>query len=99
MAKLNVARCYSSACTLNDYIFVIAGQDEQDPILNSIEKLSLSDVSKGIAVWTLIQPKLASFPHRILSAVVPLNSEEIAVLGGYHYGFLNDIYIFDARTE
>ena len=49
MPELNVNRRFASASSLSGLIYVIAGRNSG--FLNSIEKLSLTNISKGVAAW------------------------------------------------
>ena len=62
------------------HIYVIAGRKSKD--LNSIEKLSLADVAKGVAAWRLIKIDEVSFSPRSSMAVVALNCRQVAIFGG-----------------
>ena len=51
LPELNVARECAGACTISGNIYVNAGRDKRYVYLTSVEKLSLSDVSKGGTAW------------------------------------------------
>ena len=54
MPDLSTYRLYGSACNVSGNLFVFAGMDESLQFINSIDKLSLFDVSNGLASWKLI---------------------------------------------
>ena len=65
MPELNVGRRDASSCTISGRIYIIAGRDYRRlERINTIEKLSLADVSNGVAAWQLIQPDDSSFSPR-----------------------------------
>ena len=66
------------------HIYVIAGRKSTD--LNSIEKLSLADVAKGVAAWRLIEIDEVSFSPRSSMAVVALNCRLVVIFGGCKKG-------------
>ena len=66
-------------------------------LLNSFEKLSLADLANGKAVWQLIEPSQNELLARNFSAVAPIDSEEITILGG-HESFTDEIFFINTRT-
>lgn len=104
MPELNVGRFYCSACSISGHIYVIAGLDfYNNDCTNSIEKLSLNDVSKGVAAWQIMHPDKSSFSPRYHTAVVRLNAQEIAIFGGfkkmYCQNHQTDIIILNTETK
>ena len=101
LPDLNVARGSAGGCHVGDYIYVIGGISKYQNCINSIEKLNLTDLAIGKAVWKLIKPSQCEFSERMSSVVAAINSEEIAILGGVDDDevFKNDIFIFNTRSE
>ena len=102
MPELNVARYSASSCVLaqNAYVFCGTGIGVQSQ-LNSIEKLNLEGDDAGkSAEWQLIQPDIEVLSPRSSPIVVPLDENQILILGGNdgptNY---NDAIIFDATSE
>ena len=85
MPELNIARVGASACSLGGNIYLIGGFAGNTKFFNSIEKLSNPDLTKDKASWILIQPPESILSPRADSVVVPLNANEIAILGGKCY--------------
>ena len=84
-AKLNIARYYHSACTLNGIVYVFCGWAGVDyGRLNSIEMISESSLlANATTLWQLINVAENILTKRIGPAVAPLNDTEIAILGGH----------------
>ena len=81
MPELNESRGYASACSLGGKIYVIGGYTEDYESINSIENLINPSLTRNETFWKLIQP-----PNSILSpchypVVVPINANQIAILG------------------
>ena len=71
-------------------------------MLNLIEKLSLLDVANGEATWKLIHIPRSHLSPRTYPVVVPLNSGEIAILGGdsgVNDECLSDVVLFNTKSE
>ena len=76
---------------------MIAGQfGRADKFFNSIEILSLADVSKDVVAH---EPNSYSFSPRRFRATVALESKKNTILGGHNGKCLNKILIFDPKTE
>ena len=99
MPEMNQARAYASACSLGGHIYVIGGYYKK--YLNSIEKFSDPALNKKEAFWQLIQPPRSILYPRRKPAVVPLNGNQIAILGGYFREGckdLDDVILFNTNT-
>ena len=82
-AKLNIARYWHSACTLNGIVYVFCGCDGGKYFLNSIEMISESSLlANATTLWQLINVAENILTKRSTPAVAPLNDTEIAILGG-----------------
>ena len=104
MPELNIARYNASACSLSGNIYVVGGRNDINREINSIEILSNPTPTKDKASWKLIQPSESILSPLVNSVVVPLNANEIAIMGGSHfhrgkYQDLNDVIIYDTKTE
>ena len=93
-------RWAASGCQAGENIFVIGGFGNNEIMINTIEKTNYAGLVRGEAVWQLIKPSRHNFIPRAMTAVGPVNSEEIAILGGYTNltEKSNEIYIFNTRT-
>jgi hypothetical protein len=80
---------------------VIGGIGFERLMLNSIEKLSLTDLARGDTEWQLFEISIDYFYPLFFSVVVPINSEEIAILGGHINArdASNEIFIFNTKTD
>ena len=83
LSELNVARYSHSSCILGMMVYVLAGLDESDLKINSIEKLANIEgpVPSAMSPWQLIQPN-ESFQPRSNSVSCSWNEREIVILGG-----------------
>lgn len=107
ISELNQARVSASACSLSGSAYVFGGRDDSDDFLNTIEKLgsfaSLSAAtteSGPLHSWKVIQLPTDLLTPRNSAAFGPLNSHEIAILGGVRDNiFLKDVFVFDTETE
>ena len=99
-AKLNIARCYHSACTLNGIVYVFCGYGGRG-YLNSIEIISESTLlANATTLWQLINVDKNILTKRSRPAVAPLNDTEIAILGGWNYSYrLSDVIVFNTTTK
>lgn len=102
MRSLNEARRLPSVCTLGDSVYVIGGEvngAEERETINSIERLSGD--SEQLA-WKLIELSERSFEPRYSCTPVPINSHEIAIIGGLRYeeeSTVDDVALFDKRGK
>ena len=100
MPQLNVARQGSGSCFLGGNLYIICGSNEEDGPLKSVEKLTVTGAVVGEA-WQLIPAKnfARDFTPRGWPIVCELNSNEIAIMGGYNGSDLNDVFILYVSTE
>ena len=103
MPELNEARRNAGACSLGANVYVVAGNNGNRTQLNSIEKLICPAESRDKkACWQLISVCSSILSPRYDPIVVPLNTTEFAILGGYgghsHY-YLTDVILFEVKTE
>ena len=104
MPELNIARYNASACSLGGNIYVVGGRNDINREINSIEILSNPTPTKDKASWKLMQPSESILSPLVNSVVVPLNANEIAIMGGSHfhrgkYQDLNDVIIYDTKKK
>ena len=97
-AKLNIARWFHSACTLNGIVYVFCGSTGD--YVNSIEMISESSLlANATTLWQLIDVAENILTKRCYTAVAPLNDTEIAILGGYDNNKLSDVIVFNTTTK
>jgi len=103
MPSLNRARYFTNACFINGILYVFGGRIGQKmQKLNSFEWLNLRDHARGRGVWQhyqLSEPTVLTPRSSVL--LVPMNSEEIAILGGRNRKGhdLSDVLLFNIKTK
>ena len=97
MPDLNQARSCTSGCCLGNYAYVFTGWgDNSGPnkqYLRTFERLNLSDISN----WELINTP-PDFTPRTYPSVVAINTNQIAILGGYSGNWKGDVVIYDTSN-
>jgi len=99
MPTLNQTRKFTNGCALDGVLYVVGGVIGVDlQVLGSIETF---DVKVHDATWKLIQ---ISEPNPLLRGycvVVPLNHEDIAILGGSNNDGddLGDIVVYNIKSK
>ena len=97
MPPLSVGRMNHAMCAIGDSIIVFCGTQDDGSETSSIEMLKCTRIQ---ARWQMIQ--ISSLLPRFSLGVAPINSREVAILGGYSNGNtenqegqkLSDILIF-----
>jgi N-acetylneuraminic acid mutarotase len=103
MPKLNRARYFTNACTLDGILYVFGGRiGQKQQTINSFEMLNLRSLAKGYAVWQIYQlSEPTPLTPRSSSVVIPMNSEELVIIGGRNKkGFnLSDVLVYNIKTR
>ena len=109
---LKIARMYAAACSLGDFVVVFAGVSK-GVIVNSIERINISTKARSVFAWELIELPSQLLACRQSPIVIPLNNNEIAILGGCggkhdantkpkwskNDGYLSDVLVFNMKKR
>ena len=101
MQPMNQARERHSSCYLAGCIYVFCGLDNNARNLDSVEKLSINPNSSQQALnhWERIPNlNLVDLPVLREHFSVPLNNQEILILGGYEFSE-RKVHVYDTRTD
>ena len=92
---------YAAACSLGDFVFVLAGSDCSIDCINSVERMNVPAIASSVAAWELIQLPEIVFTPRNNPAVVALNENMIAILGGRdpNERCLSDVVVFNVTNK
>ena len=73
------SRSYHSSCSIDEYLYVIGGQDKC-----LIEKVNVSNLIRGeyMTKWEPIDIQIESFGEIWRGLVVPVSETEILIVGG-----------------
>ena len=102
--SMNEARAYHAAVVCNGAVYAIGGQNENAELLDTIEKIDVSDLLcpssyEGIEKnkWTTLDCRLSS--KRCYLAAVAVHERFIVVAGGYHGIELSSVNILDTLSS
>ena len=102
---MNQSREYHSQCTLGEFLYVFFGRNQNNPNLNTIEKINADNIINGLHTrWSNITLSSDMKP-RAFTLASQIDDTSIAILGGSNGKIIGEVIIFypeenwDWKTE
>ena len=99
MPEMLKGKYQHSSCGIRDSIYVFCGSQPVNAIIEKLERATEPEPSSS---WQRIEvDESVQFQPRMLPLVMALNSQDIAIFGGYDArgGSARDIWVFNTKSE
>ena len=82
---LKIGRMSHSSCALGDFIYVLAGYNLKNKVLDGMERMNARTQIEGTRTqWAEIKLKIGTFPTRLDPIFCPIADTELLVMGGFN---------------
>ena len=82
---LKIGRMSHSSCALGDFVYVLAGYNLKNKVLDSMEKMNARTLIEGTRTqWIEVKLKIGMLPARLDPIFCQIGDTELLVLGGFN---------------